>query len=195
MEDRMRGNKTKISFAGFMALVLEKIVGNTFARITYTTDQTVLNKGRGAGAMETVLGINPDNIRKHGEMVVSIPGTKTSYERFVNGRLKKEGKPANFVVAPRPWGEHLAGHQGLVTHKGKMYLNCLCVANGKPTVEYTYNGKTIDLNDPKFDAWRKPAKVEGARQGTDAPIVCRTVAFENLKEVRLYGVVYVPVAE
>ena len=44
-----------------------------------------------------------------------------SYQNAVNNRLSKEGKDANFISEPLPWGEWLIPNK-LITHKGSIYF-------------------------------------------------------------------------
>ena len=141
--------------------------GVKFISLKTKTIQNSLNKGgRGAvPAMFESISINPDTITKYTQIVGLLSGSGVTYQDFVNNRLNKEAKDAqlSFEAGVRKWGQKLEGSNALVEHKGKYYLVLYCMANNKPIVEHRYNGKLIDLNDSKFDTWRKPEKNEGSK--------------------------------
>ncbi len=173
-----------------LVIKLLTIKGASFVGITANTAQTSLNKGRGANSMIEKLNIDPDEIRKHTKLVGLI-GQGVSYESMVNHRLVKEGTPkedADFEAGSLLWGEWvIGGEKVLLKHKGQFYLRVYCVSANRPEVEYSYKGERIDLKDPKFDAFRKPEKEEGANQGLEKPIVVRSYGFDSIKEIKIDG--------
>ena len=181
-----------------LAIKLLEIKGASFVSLNTNTAQTTLNKGRGASSMEATLGINPDDIRKLTKLV-GLVGMGVTYETMVNNRLVKEGTPrvdADFEAGSLPWGEWVAGGEKmLLKHKGNFYLRVYCVSANAPKVEHIHKGVTIDLKDPKFDAFRKPEKAEGENQGLEKPIVVRSYGFDSIREITLDGEIFEIVAE
>ena len=184
----------KLNHTELKNLILDKLNGNTFVSMRTITTQTTLNKGRGASAMVETIHINPDNIKKHTD-IVGLAGQVT-FEALVNNRLVKEadlkGKESQltFKVGERKWGTHVDNHPALVEYKDSFYLVLYCVANNKPKVKHFYEGADIDLKDSKFDSYRKPPKKEGENQGTENPIVVRDYKFDNIKEITILGNTY-----
>lgn len=181
-----------------LAIKLLAIKGASFVSINANTAQTTLNKGRGANAMTEKLGIDPDEIRKLTQ-IVGLVGCGVNYESMVNNRMVKEGTPrsdADFEAGSLPWGEWVTGGEKmLLKHKGNFYLRVYCVSANAPKVEHEYKGAPIDLKDPKFDAFRKPEKVEGENQGLEKPIVVRSYGFESIKSIKIDGEIFDIIAE
>src|SRR5210317_631852 len=103
----------KITHTQLEDLILDKLNGASFVSLRSETKQTTLNKGRGANAMVEAIGVNPDSIVKHTDLVSLISGGKVGYQDFVNNRLLKEavakGKDKaqlTFEAGERKWGEH-----------------------------------------------------------------------------------------
>ena len=192
-----------ITHAELENLILNNLKGYSWASARTETVQDKLNKGKGETSMFSLLGIDPDNIVKHTDITFAISGGAVSYEMMVNNRLVKEAAAndetaVKFEAAGHAWGKLLHnGCNAMLTHreKGGRYLIAYCVANTTPKVRYTYEGQAIDIDDPRFDAWRKPKKVEGARQGTENPIVIRTYSFSSLREITLFCETYSVVPE
>ena len=178
------------------ALSILKSKPSSFASVTYESSQDKLNKGRGKGnTMLEVLGIDPDKIVKRTTATVLV-GTKISYQTLVENRLGREAdlkgiEAQDFDSAPLPWGEKVDGVE--ITHKGEQYVRLYFVSANPSIVSYTYEGKEIDLNDAKFDAFRKAEKIEGQKQidaGIDKVVVPRTVNIGNFKGMTYGGQTY-----
>jgi len=178
---------------------LAEVKGATFISLRTVTKQTSLNKGgtKGTPGMFESISINPDTIKKYSNMVGLISGGGVSYQDFVNNRLNKEAKDAGkdksqltFESGPRKWGTKVEGTNALVEHKGKNYLVLYCLANNKPIVEHKYNSKVFNINESRFDTWRKPERNEGDNQGTEKPIVVRDYNFESIREITLNKTTY-----
>ena len=184
-------------------LILNNLRGVCFVSAKTETVQNKLNKGKGETSMLNLIGINPDEIIKHTELVFAISGGAVSYQDFVQNRLIKEAKAegetaVTFDAAAHQWGKLLHNDcNAILTHreKGGRYLIAYCVANNVPRVSYSYQGKSIDIEDSRFDSFRKPEKVEGARQGTEKPIVYRQYDFNSLREITVFGETYAVVPE
>ena len=181
-------------------LILDNLKGATFVSARTETAQSTLNKGRGQNAMVETIGVNPDNIVKHTDLVFLISGGGVSYQDFVNNRLAKEAKAKGkekaqitFEAEGHKWGKLLHDNcNAILTHKfkGGRYLVAYCVANNTPKVKHTYQGKEIVLTESRFDAYRKPARKDGDNQGTENPIVIRDYKFDSIKEITIFGKTY-----
>jgi len=183
----------EITHTGLANLILTELKGVSFVSMRTETTQTTLNKGAGVNAMIETIDVNPANIIKHTDLVGLIAGGTVSYEDFVNNRLLKEAKSAGkpkaqltFESTKRTWGEHYKDSPALITHKGEMFLVFYCVANNEPKVQHKYEGDIIDLTEARFDRYRKPARKEGANQGTESPIMVRDYKFKNIKEITIF---------
>jgi hypothetical protein len=188
-------------------MIVDRLKGVTFVSARTETKQTALNKGRGENAMIETIGIDPDTIVKHTNLVFAISGGTVSYQDFVNNRLVKEAKAngkekvqLKFEANGHKWGKLLHDNcNAILTHKdptkGGRYMVAYCVANNKPKVEYTYNDQPINLTEARFDAYRKPARKEGENQGTENPIVIRDYNFNSFKEITIFGETYTIVAD
>ena len=184
-------------------LILNNLRGVCFVSAKTETKQNKLNKGKGETSMLNLIGIDPDNILKHTELVFAISGGSVSYQDFVQNRLIKEAKAegetaVKFDAAAHKWGKLLHSDcNAILTHreKGGRYLVAYCVANNVPRVSYSYQGQPIDIEEGRFDAWRKAEREEGARQGTENPIVIRDYSFNSLREITVFGETYSVVPE
>lgn len=102
--------------------------------------------------------------------------------------------PDVFVAEPHKWGHMVhEGKNAIMTHneKGGRYLVAFCVANVKSIMSYSYDGQPIDLTESKFDSYRKPPRIEGARQELENPIIVRMYDFHNIEELKLLGKNYI----
>lgn len=187
----------EITHSKLKDLILNNLTGVTFTSLKTVTTQSALNKGRGASSMLESIGVNPDDIEKHTYLVGLISGGAVSYQDFVNNRLEKEAQAKGkkhaqlvFSAGERKWGTHVNGCNALVEHKGQYYLVLYCMANNKPQITHTLNSQPINLNESRFDQWRKPEKKEGENQGTENPIVVRDYKFSNIKEINIFGESY-----
>lgn len=186
-------------------LIRTKLKGVAWVSAKTETTQNVLNKGRGESAMVEAIGIDPDKIVKHTNLVFAISGGGVSYEDFVNGKLAKEARmngkekaQIKFEAEGHKWGKLLYDDcNALLTHKekGGRYIVAYCIANNKPKVSYTYQGKPIDITEARFDAYRKPERAEGENQGTEDPIIIRDYKFDSFKEITLFCETYTVVPD
>lgn len=181
-------------------LIRANIKGVAFVSAKTETTQNVLNKGRGENAMVEAIGVDPEKIVKHTNLVFAISGGGVSYEDFVNNRLTKEavskGKEKSqikFEAEGHKWGRLLHNDcNAILTHKekGGRYLVAYCVANNEPKITYSYKGQPIDLTESRFDMYRKPERKESENQGTDNPIIIRDYNFNSFKEITVFGETY-----
>jgi hypothetical protein len=179
-------------------LILSKVKGATFISLKTVTEQKALNTGgKKLPLMEGEIGINPDKIMKKTSIVGLLSGGVVTYQDLVNNRLAKEAKEAGhnkpqlvFESHDRKWGKYLPDTHAVLEYKGMFYLAVYCMTNNKPEVTYTYKGKVIDINDSKFDTWRKPDRDEGSNQGTEKPVVVRDYKFSSIKEITIMGETY-----
>ncbi len=188
----IQGERKMKQITEAVALKILKSIGSSCVSFQMETEQSSLNKGRGASAMVEVLGVDPDEIVKHTSLVALV-GTNVNYQTLVENRLVKESalnevEAPSFTAENRKWGERVDGVE--VQHKGESYITLHCVMNNVPQVKHTYKGKEIDLKDNKFNPYRKPEKVEGARQGLDKPIIYRDYALSSVKAFTTGGETY-----
>jgi len=59
--------------------ILSTIKGATFVSVRAETPQSTLNKGSGESAMVETIGVNPDEIVKHADVVFLISGGTVTY--------------------------------------------------------------------------------------------------------------------
>ena len=171
-----------------LAIKMSKIQ-SSFIGIKALTTQRALNKGRGANSMITKLGIDPDGIQKE---FIGTVYCGSDYQKLVNNRLKKEGKPEIVFEAGEMSGvEWIAGAEGKVLRNSSGNLQMRTypdLSNNKPITGYVYDGKPLDIKDAKFNEYRKPFnEAEGDNQGLDKPIKPRNYGFKSLLEVTLDG--------
>lgn len=164
-------------------------IQSSFIGIKALTKQNKLNKGRGANAMTTKLGIDSESIKKE---FIGTVYCGSDYEKLVNNRLKKEGKAQLVFEAGEMSGvEWIAGAEGkvLINAKGELQMRTYPdLSNNKPLVSYVLDGKALDIKESKFDEYRKPVNEdEGDNQGLDKPIKPRNYGFKSLLEVTLDG--------
>lgn len=110
------------------------------------------------------------------------------YERAVNRQLVREGKAPKFESAPRAWGKLMTG-TGLVVHKGRFYVQ-IKVQNVLESGYYYDNDTQLTTEEVVKLKEFLPKRVEGARQGTESPVIIRDYAVDNIKEARMMGKVY-----
>ena len=195
----------KITHTELENLIRTKLKGVAFVSAKTETTQNVLNKGRGESAMVEAIGVDPEKIVKHTNIVFLISGGAVSYEDFVNNKLAKEARlkgkekaQIKFEAEGHKWGKLLYDDcNALLTHKtkGGRYIVAYCAANNTPTVSYSYKGKAIDLTEARFDAYRKPERSEGENQGTDEAVIIRDYKFDSFKEITLFCETYTVVPD
>lgn len=175
---------------------LLNLKGATWCSIKAITTPDIFNKGgRKVEPMLEAIKMNHDGFRKHTKMVGLISCGDVSYQDFVNNRLEKEAKEAGkdrsqltFSATEHKWATRVENSNAVLEHKykhGQYYLVVFCVANNKPITMYSYDNEFVDVDDTKFDLWRKPPKTEGNNQGTKERFVVKTYAFTSLEEITL----------
>lgn len=196
--------------------LVQGLIENPFVGFEADTKQTDLNKGRKkATSCLTILGIDTDQIVKHtsGTMICRFGNISYSeaLKRYAKSHLKKEfGMSSNeinsviedmfkdYQVGERKWGVHYGEennplHNAVIEHKLNHYLIGMFYGQNI-SVKHTYNGKAIDLKDPKFDAYRKPIKEENARAnrilGFNFNFAYRQYTFSSLKRLSINGNVF-----
>jgi hypothetical protein len=169
-------------------------VKSTFIGIKALTKQNKLNKGRGANAMSTKLGIDPENIKKEFQGTVYCG---CDYETLVNNRLKKENAGSQvtvtFEAGEMSGVEWIKGAEGKVLRNGKGELQLRTypdLSNNVPKVSYLLEGAPINIKEARFDEYRKPDRDEGTNQGLEKAIKPRNYGFDSLREITLDGVTY-----
>lgn len=171
-------------------------VPSSFVSFVMETIECPLNKGGKANTLLSQGGIDADKVRKH-TTLVALCGTKVDYEKLVQNRLIRESDKKNveapdFTAESRKWGVRKNGL--VVEHNGEIYITLHCVANSKPEVYYTYEGKEFNPKDPKFSPWFKPTKEEGSRQvdaGIEKVVVYRDYKLSSVRSFKIGGEIYV----
>jgi hypothetical protein len=115
------------------------------------------------------------------------------YEKGVQKKADKEGLDVEFKAQPLRWGEHWRGHESIIYHNGKFYLQVRVLQSNN--VEYQWNDGT-PLTEKEELAIREffPQKKEGTRQPAEEKVIYRTVSVENITEVRMMGIRFVVTA-
>lgn len=115
----------------------------------------------------------------------------TGYKNMVNRRLKKQAEEGVFLTVdlftilanpewtpgPRPWGERVKDTP-FISHKGKMYLECIFLKAGK--VKYFLDGVEI----PKDQIVGLKEKEEGHQGGLTNKVIVRTFAIDSILKIR-----------
>lgn len=114
-----------------------------------------------------------------------------SYANSVNNQRAREGHDEHFEALPRPWGERIKGTP-LVEHKGKYYLEVKI----EQILDVTY-ARNSDWELVTYDAISMflPDKRVNERAETEKNIYPTDYAIENIREIKIDGVVYEVVAE
>jgi len=119
----------------------------------------------------------------------------TNYDNIVNNQRKREGKPADFVPAPRPWGTRITDtcfivHTPKPKRKGdvtfpKMYVE-IYVTNAMGHEYQREDGTPISEDEVK--PWLRPES-EG-RQGLEEKRIIRTYEIKNVIGFKFGKTVY-----
>jgi len=104
----------------------------------------------------------------------------TDYAKGVDNRRVKEGKAADFVVAPHQWADHVDGKPAIVVNKAgdQSYANCRVL--GVQSVEYLQDGVVVDKDDLDLAGYGPKKSKEGARQNVEDAVIWRTVKLAPL---------------
>jgi hypothetical protein len=166
---------------------LEEIVasrpGAKIVGLTTQTEPKLLKKSRKTGEPTPFGSV----VRKTERVAV----LACQYESCVNRQLEREDKPAEFVAGAL-WngkGRHVEGHPFLVEHTetGKRYIAIMPLQTHRDWWEA--DGKPID---PVLLAEYLPKPGKNESQGTDKPVLWRTVAVDNVLAARYAGEEYTP---
>lgn len=109
-----------------------------------------------------------------------------NYQNAVNKRLLKEGQEANFEAKPRAWGQKLPGTP-IVLHNDKYYLSAGFLTKNKPKTSYLLDGELVEKEVIQNYL---PKVNEKPQEGLEEPVIERTYALENIKEIKVGGNVY-----
>lgn len=90
-----------------------------------------------------------------------------SYQNAVNNRLEKEGKNADFVSEPLPWGEWLIPNK-LITHKGNIYLRLYDFKGAQNDKVYLVGGNGATEEEVNVIKVYEDSKSSSNRQGLTA---------------------------
>lgn len=113
-----------------------------------------------------------------------------SYANSVNNQRAREGNEEHFEALPRPWGERISGTP-LVEYKGKFYLEV--------KVERVLNVEYIRDSDGEIVTYDQvvmflPDKRFNERAETEKNIYPTDYAVDNIREIKIDGVLYEVVA-
>lgn len=113
-----------------------------------------------------------------------------NYTNVVNNQLAREGQTADFQ-AKENWHEKMFdGKNGSIVCKksDKDCLYLMAIVNNAETLAYFIDGKPCDAEETELvKTWRMESSTP-TNQGTNAPVIVRTIAFDNINEVRANGV-------
>lgn len=101
---------------------------------------------------------------------------KESVDGLKKGELETTGKLA--------WGVWKVGYEGtLIEHKGNVYLRYYIVKDGsaKTTTEYTYNGKTFDIDSVKSHLKKVSSKDD------DSNLITCLVNIKEIDDIKIIG--------
>lgn len=105
------------------------------------------------------------------------------YQDVVNERRAAEGKPTDFVAAPRKGCERIDGSPLLQGKDGPLLelivLEC-------EAVEYRLDGLPVDGS--LLEPWLPPSREAGDRQGLDQPVVYRTFKLSGVRDLQFLSV-------
>ena len=165
-----------------VTLIVEKDKASTMIGLVYVAPQKKLGKGRGKNSMINTLGIDSEKIMKHSK--ASFQGGSDYKNRDMKWR-EKNGLPAENYDGGEEWAIHYTKHtEYLVEHKesGHLYIRLYdyLAEFRKPT--YSYEGKRVDIKDPKFSPFVSTAKPK--------PSIIRSYRFDRIKLITVDGVRY-----
>ena len=100
------------------------------------------------------------------------------YEKTVNEQLTKENKEPDFEASSRKWGQNIGN--GLVENNGKIYVSFI----PKQHILNTYMLADKIIEKSELDDFI-PTKKESSDQGTEIPVLFRTISLENICTIEL----------
>ena len=110
-----------------------------------------------------------------------------NYEKSVNRQAAREGKPENFQVSERKWGERLG--PVLVKHGDKFYISAKVERKSAPLYFAVIKGRLRTLLKSQITPFLVP-EPESTAQGLDKPVVFRNYSLENIKQISMNGNVW-----
>jgi len=176
-----------------VTLIVEKDKASTMIGLVYVAPQKKLGKGRGKNSMINTLGIDSEKIMKHSK--ASFQGGSDYKNRDMKWR-EKNGLPAENYDGGEEWDIHYKKHtEYLIEHRstGQLYIRLFDYTNTNlPTIDsvspkfhkptYSYEGKRVDIKDPKFGPFVSTAKPK--------PSIIRSYRFDRIKLITVDGVRY-----
>jgi len=163
-----------------------------------TTDELVqiLMKRKGATVV-SLKACTDARLRKTGNRVgacwkvASLVGMiGWNYSNSVNNQRAREGHDEHFEALPRPWGERISGTP-LVEHNGKYYLEVKVERILDVSYVRAADGSLVTYDEIVMFL---PVKRVNERAETEKNIYPTDYAIENIREIKLDGVVYEVVA-
>ena len=100
------------------------------------------------------------------------------YEKTVNEQLTTENKESDFEASSRKWGQNIGN--GLVENNGKMYVSFI----PKKHILNTYMLGDKIIEKTELDSFI-PIKKDKNDQGTETPVLFRTISLENICTIEL----------
>ena len=156
--------------------LLATVSGNTIVSIS-TQTVPVLKGGKNNPLQGKVV-----KITEGASAMVFTNEKSNGYENMVRRRLEQEGKDSDFVVGERKWGVRVPGTP-MIVHNNKQYVELIYLNSGK--TRYEVNGQVVSASD--IDGLDK---VESYQGGLDNKVFIRTVASDNIKQLKINGQVY-----
>ncbi len=165
---------------------------------TITKDElvTILMKRKGAtiislkACTDARLRKTGNNIGACWKMASLVGMIGWNYSNSINNQRAREGHEEQFEALPRPWGERISGTP-LVEHKGKYYLE----VKVEKILDVTYI-RNVDGSLVTYDeiVMFLPEKRVNERAETVKNIYPTDYAVENIREIKIDGVLYEVVA-
>jgi len=169
---------------------------NAMATVTRDELVSILMKRKGA----TIVSIDADTdarLRKKGNphgscrKLTSLVGMiGWNYSNSINNQRAREGHTGHFTAEPRAWGTRIEGTP-LVEHNGNYYLEVKVERILEVTYVRDLDGNVVDYGDIEFFL---PPKRVNERAETEKNIYPTDYAIENIKRIKLDGVLYEVVA-
>ena len=119
-----------------------------------------------------------------------------SYQNAVNNRLEREGKDADFVSEPLPWGEWLIPNK-LITHKGSIYFRLYDFKGAQNDKMYFVSGNKATEEEVNTIKDYENSKSSSSRQGltTENEVRPTAVNIDNVLTFKCGDVNYIKNAD
>ena len=168
-----------LTAADKVALATAALKGRHNVEVITEKCKSPFNKGRGSNKLNEVLGIIAENIVKTSRWNC-FAGSDYKWSDLWEMQPETKGE---YVPHENKQGEFVPGAEGIIIASpdgSKRYLRLYALKGSKHETTWTLDGEPVDIHDPKFDPWRKPAR-------TESTINCFGVNVENIKSLKVDG--------